>query len=92
MSLEDLKRALEAVHKKPNIADYGPPGEDKGIYDNHMAAYHAARAEAWKAAFEWRIGFRNRWRAEDILIRERDIEKWTAEENEGMRLIREKLA
>lgn len=58
----------------------------------HAAGFCAAERDAWKAAFEWRVAFTERWREEDALVRERDRDTWIAEEQEGMRLIREHLA
>jgi hypothetical protein len=79
-TLDDLKRAIDSFQAELNH----PRGDNR--YDLQLS-----RAKAWRTAFEWRVGFTERWRSEDVLVRERDLDAWEAEEEEGMRLIRERL-
>lgn len=81
-TLDDLKRAIEAVPKR---SDGGRGPDPLGImHREHM------RAEAWRTAFEWREGWRIRCR--DIPLQSIQWSSHCDEGDEGMRLIREKLS
>jgi hypothetical protein len=78
VTLDDLKRAIEhaaAAWDDKNVSDYGAA---------------AARADAWRTAFEWRESLLNRSLQEE-LITEASVARWHDEREEGVRLIREKL-
>lgn len=70
-TLDDLKRAIEAV---PELST-----------DVKAYVYQTARADAWRAAFEWRNHY-------IIVPSNADDSDAAGEFAEGMRLIREKLS
>jgi hypothetical protein len=78
-TLNDLRRTVEAYQKS-----CGDPNLDLECFDTEQA-----RAEAWRAAFEWREEIYNRYSEHDVFSE--TWEKINAEYKEGMALIREKL-
>lgn len=79
VSLEDLKRAIEAVGTRPfTDGDY--------FTTSRLCSWEGRRADAWRAAFEWNVGLDARFATGPGSIRELE-----AEYEEGMALIREKL-
>lgn len=84
MTLEELKKALDAVPPNPRFS-----GGD--LTWMNLGRYEQRRADAWKAAFEWRDGIevrRENLRLQGVI----HSGELYAEAQEGMRLIREKLA
>lgn len=77
VSLEDLKRAIEAVPVRP-----------PGYLTELLLVYLDMRGRAWRTAFEWRNAWiQQYWDAED-----KDAQViLEVDEAVGMRLIREKL-
>lgn len=85
MSLDDLKRAIETIPANPRFA-----GE--ATFHN-LLPYEIARADAWRAAFEWHVGLIERHAAlvESMSALPDECIAIDREEEEGMTLIREKL-
>jgi nitroreductase len=81
VSLEDLKRAIEATQRIPD--DWNDHADSPGEYAL------ALTRDAWRTAFEWREGWSQRFSEQHA---DRTITtKIYVEGDEGMRLIREKL-
>lgn len=86
MSIEELKRAIEAVPTRPSWIS--PVVWDVSYRKD--GPYQRLRAEAWKAAFEWMHWLAERY-AEEIGSYCPHTLGIDAERKEGMELIREKL-
>lgn len=83
VSLAMLKASIEKVVQYRNA-----PLE---VQLENGIGFCAAERDAWRDAYLWRVGFTERWRAEDVLVRERDHDTWVAEEKYGTDLISEIL-
>jgi hypothetical protein len=79
-TLNQLRLKIEAAQDALLKTDGGPWA--------HLV-YQTRRAEAWRAAFEWREEIYNRYSEHDVFSE--TWEKINAEYKEGMALIREKL-
>lgn len=86
VSLDDLKRAIEAVPEHP-----GPciPGQNADLWLALLHEHKNWALEAWRTAFEWRESLLDR--ALQGLESEPSLARWHNERDEGVRLIRERL-
>lgn len=81
VTLDALKRAIEAVGRRPfTDGDF--------FTTSRLCSWENRRADAWRTAFEWREGLIHR----HMTIFHADaLKAWISERDEGISLIREKL-